>query len=262
MVDTMTTDPLQRKLRTSRLLNLILAAALVFVTGAYAALAWGGTEQSAVGAPQEPVDGEEPRVDSSTVADDQVANEPRLETAPYMTLGDEDAPVVLYEWTDFTCPYCGLFHRDTLPTVIDEYVDTGNVRIEVHDVTFIGPQAEDAAVAARAAGLQDHYFDFLFAVYDLGRDGAKPDLSRATLFEIAESLDLDMTDFETAFDGGELRADVQRSSALARSLGITGVPAFVGTVGGSLSTAQHLQGAQPIEHVRMFLDGFLEQAGV
>lgn len=245
----MAQDTLERKLRVSRLINLVLAAALVVVGASYAALVWDGGNTEA--SPEADAPGD------TAVVDDA----PGLETAPYMVIGDADAPVVLYEWTDFTCPYCGLFHRDTLPTVIDEYVDTGKVRIEVHDVTFIGPQAEDAAVAARAAGIQDRYFDYLFAVYDLGRDGAKPDLNRDTLFGLAEGLGLDMREFEASFDGPDLRSQVRASTQLAQSLGIGGVPFFVGSVGGSLSTAQNMQGAQPIEQVRLFLDAFVAEAG-
>src|SRR5262245_41895989 len=41
--------------------------------------------------------------------------------------GSQRAAVVLLEFSDFECPYCGQFARTSLPTIIKEYVDTGRV---------------------------------------------------------------------------------------------------------------------------------------
>src|SRR5699024_2745913 len=40
-----------------------------------------------------------------------------------MAIGDVDAPVVLVEWVDMRCPYCAMFGRETLPTLVEEYVE-------------------------------------------------------------------------------------------------------------------------------------------
>lgn len=238
---------LQKKLRGMKILSVALAAALVFVGGSYASLVFGpGGAQGA--------NAQLPEQQAQVVDTELIAAE------PYMVLGADDAPVTLYEWTDYTCPYCGVFNRETLPDLIEEYVDSGKVRIELHDVTYIGPQAEDAATAARAAGLQDRYFDYLFAVYELGANDNNPDLSRNALFEIASNLGLDLTQFESDFDSEELRQGVQLKTQLAQSLGVSGVPFFLATETGSLEGAGSLNGAHPIEQFRVLLDEQLELA--
>lgn len=242
---------LEKKLRTSRLLSLVLAVALVFVGGAYATL-WSDSKQAA----------EElatAQAQAAQVAEAQApgAQEPDLATEPYMVIGDDDAPVTITEWTDYTCPYCGLYHRDTLPQIIADYVDSGEVRIEIHDVTFIGDQAEDAAIAARAAGLQDRYLDYLFAVYELGADGNKPNLDAAQLTALAEELGLDMEQFAGDIASGDLRGQVQASTQKAQSLGITGVPFFIVSNTGTLQGAQSMNGAQPYENFQQVLDSFV-----
>lgn len=232
---------------------MILAVALVVVGAAYTVL-WLDTKDLVAAAEQNGVSNAAGQGADTPQAP---AAEPDLSTAPYMTIGADDAPVTIYEWTDFTCPYCGLFHRDTLPAIISEYVDSGQVRIEVHDVTFIGEQAEDAAVAARAAGQQDRYFDYLFAIYELGADGGKPNLDEAQLSALADELGLDSATFAEDFASAELRSTVQASTAQAQAMGISGVPFFLVANTGTLAGAQQLNGAQPFDTFTQVIDAQL-----
>lgn len=244
-------EQLKKKLKASKILNVGLAFALVFVGGSYASLTLGGAGKAPANAVAEAVESGQNEVTAEMLA-----------AEPYMVIGDVDAPVTLYEWTDFTCPFCGVFNRDTLPMIISEYIDTGKVKVEVHDVTYIGPQAEDAAVAARAAGLQDHYLEYLLAVYKLGENDNKPDLNPDTLFALADEVGLDINKFEKEFGSDNLRAEVQMSTQLAQSLGITGVPFFVIANTGSLENMVSLNGAQPIEQFRAALDEQIAKANI
>jgi hypothetical protein len=55
-------------------------------------------------------------------------SEPMLLTDAQL-LGDARAPVALVIYSDFQCPYCGKFARETLPSLRDRYVRTGKVRL-------------------------------------------------------------------------------------------------------------------------------------
>src|SRR5262245_60622491 len=44
------------------------------------------------------------------------------------SLGKSDAPVVMIEYASATCPHCAQFHRDILPQLRSEYIDTGKLR--------------------------------------------------------------------------------------------------------------------------------------
>ncbi|MCY4669666.1 MAG: thioredoxin domain-containing protein, partial [Rhodococcus sp.] len=68
-----------------------------------------------------------------------------------MALGDVEAPVVMIAFSDFRCPFCAQFSRETEPQLIDRYVDTGTLRIEWRDLPIFGPQSFDSARAERAA---------------------------------------------------------------------------------------------------------------
>lgn len=171
-----------------------------------------------------------------------------------MAIGDVDAPVVLIEWTDLRCPFCASFTRNSLPTIIEEYVDAGLVRIEVNDVAYFGEQSEDAAVAARAAAEQDMFFEYLDAVYAEAPENSHPDMPRDSLIAFAEKAGIpDMAQFTADLDDPDVRAAAQKSTAFAQQIGVNAVPFFVA---GDVA----LSGAQPTAIFREYLDQAVEEA--
>ncbi|MDN5759410.1 MAG: DsbA family protein, partial [Tomitella sp.] len=68
----------------------------------------------------------------------------RIEGDP-LALGSVDAPVVLVEFADYRCSFCAKFSRDIAPDLIDEYVDSGQLRIEWRDMPIYGEESMLAA---------------------------------------------------------------------------------------------------------------------
>ena len=160
---------LERKLRRSRTLNLALGAVAI-VALLFGGFQWKAASSAASSSATNATGETSGKGEGSGNAG--AASHVRLEAGDPMAIGAIDAPVVLSEWVDFRCPFCAVFSRDVLPQLVQEYVDAGKVRIEVHDVAFFGDESLRAAVAARAAGEQGKYFEFLGAVYE-----AAPELS-------------------------------------------------------------------------------------
>ena len=81
--------------------------------------------------------------------------------------GDQQAPVTLLEYSDYTCGYCEKFFEETWPLLFSDYIQTGKVRLIYRDFprAISGPSV-DTALAARCAGEQGQYWsmhDRLFA---------------------------------------------------------------------------------------------------
>ncbi len=55
-----------------------------------------------------------------------------------ISLGDENAPVTLYEFFSFSCSHCGDFHLNTLPKLTTDYIDKKLVKIVFIDVPMGG----------------------------------------------------------------------------------------------------------------------------
>lgn len=237
------------RLRRSRRWNVVLGATTVFLAlVVFAQLL-----------PQQSLTATVPTTPQSPSADQptQPTAEPpfvRREADDPMAIGDVDAPVVLTQWTDLRCPFCAVFSRDTLPALVQQYVDTGQVRIEFHDVAFFGEQSENAAIAARAAASQNKYMEFVTAIYDVAPEGTHPDLPRDTLIDFATQAGVpDIAQFTADLDDPALRAEVKASQQSAQQLGVNSVPFFV------VGTAA-IAGAQPLANFQELLDTALAEA--
>src|SRR5690625_3658809 len=124
---------MKAKYRRSRRWNIVLGVIVVFLALVVAAqFLPGQSPTSAAPEASGPPSAEEPAAGTEEMAF------VRRDADDPMAIGDVDAPVVMTEWIDLRCPYCAVFSRDTLPVLIEEYVETGKVRIEFHDVAFFG----------------------------------------------------------------------------------------------------------------------------
>lgn len=171
-----------------------------------------------------------------------------------VALGRPDAPVVILEYSDFQCPFCGRHARQTAPRLIREYVDTGLVRIEWRDLPYLGAESDRAAAAARAAGAQGRFWAFHDALYANERRVNSGALDDEALRAVARDLGLDLARFDADRASAVTAAAIERDRQEAGAMGITGTPAFI--VGGT-----PIIGAQPYEAFREVIEKELEAAG-
>lgn len=256
-IESLDRSALERRYRKMRLATVIVSVVALALGAALFAQGMPGAAQgsqaSSQGTESDPAGAAGGgSADSCPVTDRRDADDPRA-------LGDVDAPVVLHEWTDFRCPYCASFSRDTLPVLIEEYVETGKVRLEIHDAALVGGENSVLiAQASRAAGAQGKYFEFYDQVYhapDSAKD-ANGELNLAALEGFARAAGVpDMAAFTASVTSGEFEDAVRKDTAEAQSIGVTGVPFFATSGCGKV-----LSGAQPVDTFRAELDAAVEAA--
>jgi protein-disulfide isomerase len=156
--------------------------------------------------------------------------------------GNSRATVVLLEYSDFQCPYCGRFARDTLPDFERKYVDTGKVLFALRQLPLetIHQFALRAAEFAECAGLQGQFWkmhDLAFA------DQAHLDVVSLRNRAREAGLDDDALDrCSVGAAGLSVRADMQS----AEGLRVTGTPTFfigIRQPDGRLNVVKRLSGA-------------------
>ena len=82
-------------------------------------------------------------------------------------LGDPNAPLTIVEFSDFECSYCRRFHKQVMPELKRNYIDTGLVRFVHKDLPLpFHPHALPAAAAARCAGEQNRYWELYSSLFD------------------------------------------------------------------------------------------------
>ena len=80
-------------------------------------------------------------------------------------LGDPKAPVTVTEFLDLQCPICAEASKQTLPTLVNDYVRTGKVKLQARTLHFIGADSARAAHAAAGAQQQGKLWPFVEAFY-------------------------------------------------------------------------------------------------
>jgi protein-disulfide isomerase len=185
-----------------------------------------------------------------------------LDIADVPAKGPKDAKVVLVEFSDFQCPFCGRFSRDTIPQVQTDYVDTGKIKYVFADFPLetIHPYAFKAAEAASCAGEQGEFWkmhDHLFA----NQAALKPE----DLSKYAETLGLDKSKFQQCLDTQKQAAAIRRIMAQAGDAGVSSTPTvMVGVLqpnSSKVKILRVLKGAQPFAAVKDALDNALNAPG-
>ncbi len=191
-----------------------------------------------------------PTSDTATVTTPTSVNRPQAD--PMMearTKGKPDAPISIYEMSDFQCSFCKQFFDETLPALEEEYLATGKARLIFINLPLIQIHANAAQAAewAMCAAAQDSFWsmhDRLFETQDDWKELTNP----ASHFNsLAESVDLDSEALQQCIDSGAARSIVAGDVRLAMQNRLSTTPTFI--IEGGV-----LQGAAPIEDWRPILD--------
>lgn len=175
--------------------------------------------------------------------------------------GDHSAELVMIIYTDYQCPFCRRFERETLPVLEERYVQTRRLRLAVrhNPLESIHPFAADAAVAATCAGRQNSFWRFHDRLFD-----SSPRLDETLIRAIADEIGLNLEDFAACRVGDAVDA-VRADAAGAAALGLRSTPAFlIGRVqaDGRVDVAAIIKGAQPLDEFQRVIDGLLPDSTV
>ncbi|MFB7375424.1 DsbA family protein [Streptomyces sp. NPDC056222] len=176
----------------------------------------------------------------------------RRDASDKLAMGRADAPVVLIEYADFKCGYCGKFARDTEPELMKKYVDNGTLRIEWRNFPIFGEESEAAARASWAAGQQGRFWEFHKAAY--AEDAKEKGFGKERLTALAKEAGVpDLARFAKDMDGAAAKTAVSKDQEQGYSLGATSTPSF-------LVNGRPIAGAQPIETFTEAIDAAAKAA--
>lgn len=161
--------------------------------------------------------------------------------------GSATAPVVVVDFSDFGCPYCGQFARETYPSIDKEFVQTGKVFFKyVPFVVGMFPNGKQAARAAECAGDQGRFWPMYERLY-AAQPAWKGTIDARPLFaRYAAAGNVTSSQFASCYARNDVHPRTARANAAAGRLDVRVTPTFF--VNGHL-----VEGALPLPQFRQLL---------
>jgi len=153
------------------------------------------------------------------------------------------ADVVIIEYSDFECPFCGR-HHPTMLQVMEEYGDKV-AWVYRHFPLSFHPQAEPAALASECAAEQDKFWEY---ADDLVLN--QTTLSDSYYKTLAGDLGLNQKKFDECLDSKKYQAVVDSQTASGAAAGVNGTPA-------TFINGQMVSGAVPFASLKTIIDSEL-----
>jgi protein-disulfide isomerase len=160
---------------------------------------------------------------------------------------------VIVEFSDFQCPYCRQFHEQTLPQIVQGYIETGKVRLGFRDfpIMQIHPYAGLAALAAECADDQGKFWGMHDLLFERQSEWAIPQ-ARELFAAYARELGLDEEAFSECMTTEKHAEEIFQDLQDGVSYGVQGTPAF-------FINGEKLEGAWPFEKFQEVIDAALAQ---
>ncbi|MDB5265570.1 MAG: disulfide bond formation protein DsbA [Parcubacteria group bacterium] len=224
---------LEFKLNTLILPVAVLVAAIL-ISGS---LLWSSNRASAAAiAANTPPGAQAPSipVDSNKVVTD---NEPYV--------GDQNAPITIAYWFDYQCPFCHQDEETVIPTLIQQYVDTGKVKIVFKDFQFLGADSTTLGEVARAVWevSPNQFYAWHKAMFDAqGTENtgwATPEKIKSVTTNILGAATADKVLALSVSKAATYQQEMQADQTEAENFGVNGTPSMI--IG-----KQIIVGAQPI----------------
>ena len=135
-------------------------------------------------------------------------------------LGKPDAQVVLVEYGDYQCPYCGKAYP-VVKQIAQQFADQVCVVFRNYPLAQAHAQALPAAVTAEFAAQHGKFWQAHDAVYENQRA-----LGPAFYVELLQSLQLPVDAFKTAIENDAFEAKIRADIDSGDRSGVNGTPAF------------------------------------
>ena len=174
--------------------------------------------------------------------------------------GGAEARVVLVEFSDFQCPFCGRHAKQTLPQIERDYVATGKLRYVMRNLPLeqIHPDALRAASAAECAGDQGKYWAMHAKLF-----GNQQALSTDDLVRYAQEAGVEPGAFRQCVESDTHADKIRQDLNDALAVGVNSTPTFF--LGfpegdGKVKIVRRIQGAHPYPVFKATIDGLLAEA--
>lgn len=215
----------------SRLRSALTIAAVLAPLAACSAKA-GNAADSSTAAPSAATAATAAPASPSTAATAPAASattpDPRVTRADAARIrGDANAKLWIVVASDFQCPYCGQWERETAPDVIKEFVDAGIARLAfVNFPLRQHPNAEPAAEAAMCAGAQGKFWEMHDRIFKSQSEWSVLPSAESYFEKAATEIGLTVPDYQACIKDHVMRPMIEADTERATKGGAGSTPTF------------------------------------
>lgn len=177
--------------------------------------------------------------------------------------GDTTAAIMLIIASDFQCPYCAQWHRESHDSIRARYVEPGLIRIAYLNFPLDHHRhARSAANAALCAGAQNRFWELHDAIFETQEHWTPLSDANPAFESLASEASLNMNAWRSCVAAGVMDAVVRSDRERAASAGVQSTPTFL-----VLPTkppprpGQLIRGAVPLAELTQVLDSLLTSPG-
>ena len=140
------------------------------------------------------------------------------------TIGPAGAKVTITEYGDLRCPICKTFDNEVVPTLVENFVRTGQAKMQFKVWPILGPNSVDAAKAAYAAKQQNALWRYASLTYMNQGDENVNWFTPAFARSVAQALGLDLAKFDKDRASAAAVTAIDQVNQEATNLGFQGTP--------------------------------------
>lgn len=194
------------------------------------------------------------------------ANTSELSIGNSPVLGNTNAPITIYEFSDFSCPYCAAADGENqqavsylqamdkswqapIPNIIKDYVETGKAKLVFKYYPGHGAGKSAHIVSLALANQSNNLF---WKFHDLAFANQADTGDLVKMKALAESIGANMTKLNSYIESGAYEAQLTEDISMGKSNGIKGTPSFI--IDGNL-----IAGAQSYSTFKQVIDALLKR---
>ena len=185
---------------------------------------------------------------------------PISENVPVLAADGGSSNITMVEFGDYQCQYCARFHNETKNQIMNNFVDTGQIRFVFKDFVINDLPSDRASTLAAEASYcaadQGKYWQYHDELYDNSRGENTGWVTENSLKQFATRIGIqNLTEFSGCLENHTHRDLVEANTQLANVIGLRSTPSFVIISNETVPIA--IEGAQPFPVFKQAIDDVL-----
>lgn len=185
---------------------------------------------------------------------------PISENVPVLAADGGSSNITMVEFGDYQCQNCARFHNETRNQIMNNFVDTGQIRFVFKDFVINDLPSDRASTLAAEASYcaadQGKYWQYHDELYDNSRGENTGWVTENNLKQFATRIGIqNLTEFSGCLENHTHRDLVEANSQLANGIGLRSTPSFVIISNETVPIA--IEGAQPFPVFKQAIDDVL-----